>query len=102
MKKIRKNQDEGNIDCCIFVDGQKVFDTLEDDIILSKFQLYGVGGLANEWLNSYLSNRKQYVSIKGYDSDLAVVQFGVRQGSVHGPPLFLININNVNQAIKFY
>ena len=58
-------------------------------------------GLANEWFKSYLSNRKQYVSINGYHSNLADVKFGVPQGSVLGPLLFLIYINDLNQALKF-
>ena len=58
-------------------------------------------GLANEWFTSYLSNRKQYVSINGYHSNLADVKFGVPQGSVLGPLLFLIYINDLNQALKF-
>ena len=46
---IRKNLDEGNIDCAIFVDSQKAFDTVEHDILLSKLEHYGIRSLANEW-----------------------------------------------------
>ena len=98
---IRKNLDKGNIGCGIFVDLQKAFDTVEHDILLAKLEHYGIHGLANEWFRSYLSNRKQYVSINGHESSLASVLYGVPQGSVLGPLLFLIYINDLNQAIKF-
>ena len=62
---------------------------------------HGVRGLANDWFKSYLSDRKQFVSINGHDSNLASVLYGVPQGSVLGPLLFLIYINDLNQAIKF-
>ena len=100
-ENIRKNLDEGNIGCGIFVDLQKAFDTVEHDILSSKLEHYGIRGLANEWFKSYLSNRKQYVSINGYDSNLADVKFGVPQGSVLVPLLFLIYINDLNKALKF-
>ena len=74
---IRKNLDEGNIGCGIFVDLQMVFDTVEHDILLAKLEHYGIRGLANEWFRSYLSNRKQYVSINGHESSLASILYGV-------------------------
>ena len=98
---IRKNLDEVNIAYGIFVDLQKAFDTVEHDILSSKLEHYGVLGLANEWFKSYLSNRKQYVSINGYDDNLADVKFGVSQGSVLGPLLSLIYFNDLNQSLKF-
>ena len=55
---IRKNLDEGNIGCGIFVDLQKAFETVEHDILLAKLEHYGIRGLANEWFRSYLSNRE--------------------------------------------
>ena len=79
-ENIRKNLDEGNIGCSIFVDLQKAFNTVEHDILLSKLEQYGICGLAYEWFKSYLSNRKQYVSINGYNSNLVDVKFGVPQG----------------------
>ena len=78
---------------------QKAFDTVEQ-ILLAKVEPYGICGLANEWFRSCLSNIKQYVSINGHESSLASVLYGVPQGLVLGSLLFLIYINDLNQAIK--
>ena len=98
---IRKYLDEGKFACGIFVDLQKAFDTVEHDILLTKLEHYGVRELAIDWFKSYLSDRKQFVSINGHDSNLASVLYGVLQNSVLGPLLFLIYINDLKQAIKF-
>ena len=87
---IRKYLDEGKFACGIFVDLQKALDTVEHDILLTKLEHYGVRGLANDWFKSYLSDRKQYVSINGHDSNLDSVLYGVPEVSVLGPLLFLI------------
>ena len=57
-------------------------------------------GITNEWFASYLNNRKQFVSIGGHISSTQVIQTGVPQGSVLGPLLFLLNINDLNKSIK--
>ena len=98
---IRKALDDGNIGCGVFVDLQKAFDTVDHQILLAKLNHYGIRGVSNDWFKSYLSNRSQYVSINGYESSLAVINCGVPQGSVLGPLLFLLYINDLNQAIKF-
>ena len=100
-ENITKALDDGNIGCGVFVDLQNAFDTVDHQILLAKSNHYGIRRVSNDWFKSYLSNRSQYVSINGYESSLAAINCGVPQGSILGPFLFLLCINDLNQAIKF-
>ena len=92
--------DIGNIAIGVFGDFKKAFETVNHDILLRKLQHYGIRGLANNWFHSYLSNRQQYVSIDGITSGSKAILHGVPQGSVLGPLLFLIYINDLHNSIK--
>ena len=101
-ENIRKAVDDGNVGCGVFVDDLlKAFDTVDHQILLAKLNHYAIRGVSNDWFKSYLSNRNQYVSINGFDSGLTSINCDVSQGSVLGPLLFLLYINDLNQAIEF-
>ena len=94
--------DSGNCAVGIFLDFQKAFDTVAQDILLDKLYRYGIRGTAHEWFVSYLSSRQQSVTYNGRESELKVVRFGVPLGSTLGPLLFLLYINDLTNVSIFY
>ena len=94
-ENVRQTLDDEYIGCGIFVDLQKAFDTVVHEILLSKLDCCSTWGISNNCFKFYLCNRKEFVSIKSYDSGLAKANFG----SVLGPLPFLLYINDPNQPI---
>ena len=83
----------------IFLDIFKAFDTIDRRILLAKLWHYGIRPVTNKWLDSYLSNRKQLVEVNGICSDTKIIEFGVSQGSILGPLLFSIYVNDLNKSL---
>ena len=102
LEYLYNNLDESKLILSVFLDFRKAFDSVDHKILLSKLQIYGIRGQALDWFQSYLINRKQFVRINGFDSDLKLVPCGVPQGSILGPLLFLIYINDITMCSNLF
>ena len=95
VDKITKSQDIGDIVITLLIDLKKAFDTIDHRILLRKLYSYGIRGSMLKWMESYLTDRSQYVVIDGKVSQTRGIKCGVPQGSILGPLLFIISVNDI-------
>ena len=93
------NIDQGLLNGVIFIDLKKAFDTLDHEILIRKLSMYGFDRNSVRWFESYLSSRTQVCNVNGYLSNAREIKLGVPQGSLLGPLLFLLYINDLPNAL---
>lgn len=104
MEELSSAVEEKKVVVGVFIDLKKAFDTIDRNIMLEKMERYGVRGVGQEWLKSYIRYRSQYVQVGDAMSNSADITCGVPQGSTVGPKLFIMYINDickVSNILKF-
>jgi len=100
IDRITEEMDDKKFSLGIFIDLSKAFDTVNHKILLEKLHLYGIRGNAFDWFSNYLSNRHQFVQLSNTKSTTLPINCGVPQGSILGPLLFIIYINDITNVSK--
>jgi hypothetical protein len=100
VNNISEELDNKNYSLGLFIDLSKAFDTVDHKLLIKKMYHYGVRGISLDWFTDYLANRTQYVSLNSVNSKLLPVTCGVLQGSILGPLLFILFINDIVSTSK--
>ena len=95
LKQLYANWNEGNYTGCVFVDFSRAFDTIDHNILSEKLKLYGLDDMSQKFMLEYMASRKQTTTVNGFSSSQAQVTYGTAQGSILGPLIFILYVNDL-------
>ena len=102
VNQLYQSFDESKFTLGIFIDLSKAFDTVDYKILTKKLELNGIKDCNLRWFESYLSKRKKFIKYGGKQTNIETITCGVPQGSILGPLLFLIFVNDLHKVTKYF
>ena len=99
LKQMYSNWNEGNYTGCVFVDFSRAFDTIDHNILSEKLKMYGLDDTSQKFMLEYMANRKQTTTVNGFSSSQAQVTYGTAQGSILGPLIFILYVNDIFNSL---
>ena len=100
LKNLHENWNENNFRGCVFIDFSQAFDTIDHNILTEKLKLYGFDKNSLNFMENYMSNRTQKNTVNGHTSSSAQVTYGMAQGFLLGPSLFILHVNDVFESLE--
>ena len=95
LKQLYANWNERNYTGCVFVDFSRAFDTIDHNILSEKLKMYGLDDMSQKFMLEYMASRKQTTTVNGFSSSQAQVTYGTAQGSILGPLIFILYVNDI-------
>ena len=100
LKHLYENWNEKEFSGCMFIDFSKAFDTIDHKILFEKLELYGLDENSINFFKSYMQNRSQQTVVNGHTSTSAAITYGTAQGSILGPLIFILYVNDIFKSIS--
>ena len=99
LKQLYTNWNECKFTGCVFVDFSRAFDTIDHTILAQKLEMYGLDNVSRKFMLDYMASRRQTTTINGFSSSLAKVTYGTAQGSILGPLIFILYVNDIFESL---